>query len=219
MQTFDAFIAAGGFAERLGGNGPKSLLTIDGTSMLELTVRGALSAGARKAYVLTNRLEFIAETERAVSSLRDVIVVPDMGFSSTLQLAREMRITSSVRTLFLYGHAPRPISLLNEIAQQEGEVTAYAFSRSSRRRPIARGERLLEPPFLIETQLLDTREDQWCNFFTSLGSRVRVLDTDDEPEFNLPDEANLYLSYVSALGLGAFGTDERHGGRLSIPPR
>ena len=138
MRTFDAFVAAGGFAERLGGNRPKSLLTIDGTSLLELTVRGALNAGARRAYVLTNRLDFITETERAVYPLRDVIVVPDTGFSSTLQLACEMRIAASVRTLFLYGHAPRPVSLLSEITKLEGQVTACAFSRSSRRRPMPR---------------------------------------------------------------------------------
>ena len=205
MQTFDAFIAAGGFAERLGGDRPKSLLTIDGTSMLELTVRAALSAGARKAYVLTNRLEFLSETEAAVSALRDVVIVPDAGFASTFQLAREMRISSSSRTLFLYGHAPRPIRLLNKITQQDNPVAAYAFSRSSRRHPIPRGERRLEPPFLIETQLLNTPEDRWDDFFSSLGLSVHVLDTDDEPEFNLPDEANLYLSYISALGLAAFG--------------
>lgn len=207
MRTFDAFIAAGGYAERLGGDCPKSLLTIDGTSLLELTVRGALSTGARKAYVLTNRREFIAETERAVSSLRDVIVVSDMGYASTLQLAREMRVISSVSTLFLYGHAPRPLSLLKEITSQKRQVTACAFPKSSRRQPIVRGKRRLEPPFLIETQLLETRHDQWCDFFASLGSGARVLETDDEPEFNLPDEANLYLSYISALGLRAFGMD------------
>jgi CTP:molybdopterin cytidylyltransferase MocA len=202
---FDAFIAAGGFAERLGGNCPKSLLTIDGTSLLELTVRGALSAGARRTYVLTNRREFLAETERAVSSLPDVVVVMDVGYSSTLQLAREMRVVSAARTLFLYGHAPRPLSLLSEVTNQECQVTACSFRKSSRRQPIVQGKRRLEPPFMIETQLLETRHDQWCDFFASLGSAARLLDTDDEAEFNLPDEANLYFSYISALGTSAFG--------------
>lgn len=205
MKRFDAFIAAGGFAERLGGGRPKSLIAIDGVSLLELTVRAALSAGARTTYVMTNRAEFVSETQAVVSSFRNVIVVPDKGYSNTLQLARATRSKTLANTLFLYGHAPRPLSLLTALLEGKRRVNACAFPASSRRHPIASGDRRLEPPFLLEPGLLEAEAEQWCDLFTSLGSGVGVIHTDDAPEFNIPEEADLYFSYIRSLGAGAFG--------------
>jgi hypothetical protein len=193
----DVIIAAGGYGRRLGLSVPKSLLPVHGIPMLIYTIKSIIGLGARRVIVCNDRIEWHYLIQRVCSPYR-VEVIRDNSFASTLLLARSVLPPSSKKTLFLYGHAPRPKDHLRRMLEEESPIVATETESSSKRCRIHWGEtRFLEPPYVLESALLaSSHEASWLEFFSNHRLKVSVTSMAGPCEFNHHEEIGPYRRYV-----------------------
>lgn len=195
---FDALVSAGGFAYRCGSGHPKSLLFAGEKTMLELTVDGLISAGCKSIIVSNNRCEWHNKIIQIIGGRPEVVVLRDPGYLSTYNLVLQFSNVMENRFLFAYGHAPRPPELFAAVRCVEAPIGAASFLWSTKTRTVRWGNRFLEPPFLVNKEMLHGA-DGWCAFFRNNMASVGVVDTDDIPEFNYDNEVENYKIYAKSL--------------------
>lgn len=199
-MRFEAIIAAGGYATRFDDIGPKSLLIVGQATLLEMAIRSALRAGVRRILVANNREDFHAEIMRRVSGITEVDLILDPGYENTYLLARAAAYLAAPRFLFCYGHAPRPSRILSAMRNERAPLVACGFHRSTKRKVIMYNEQYLEPPFLVEREMIiDSDAQNWTAFFAERRSSMRVIAVDGSPEFNSAMEAEQYGEYLRQL--------------------
>jgi CTP:molybdopterin cytidylyltransferase MocA len=196
-----AFIAAGGFATRMGRGKPKSLIRLGHRSLLEMTVQTLVDAGLDDILIANNRSEFNDEFREICSRYAEVSLVVDRGYSNTFLLMLGYSNLLADRFIFCYGHAPRSSQTVQRIWESDGDVSAGRYASSSRRDAIATPDGFLEPPFLITKPALERKDfASWSGLFARRGSDVRAIGlAGDEPEFNSPEELGRYHSYLRRI--------------------
>jgi len=196
----EAIIAAGGYASRFDDLGPKSLLTVGQATLLEMTIRSALGAGIRRILVANNREDFHGEMMRRVSGIAEVDLILDRGYESTYLLVRDTACLAAARFLFCYGHAPRPSRILSAMLTENAPLVACGFQRSTKRNLIMYNDEFLEPPFLVDRDMvLNSYAEGWEGFFAEQPSSLGVIAVDGAPEFNSAIEAEQYRDYLRQL--------------------
>jgi hypothetical protein len=193
-----AFIAAGGFATRMGRGKPKSLIRLGHKSLLETTVQALVDVGLDDILIANNRLEFDEEFREICGRYSEVSLVIDRGFANTFLLMLAYSHLLAHRFIFCYGHAPRSSQTIQCIWESDGDVSAGRYASSSRRDAIATSAGFLEPPFLITKPAFERQDAaSWSGFFARSGSDVREIGLlGDEPEFNSPEELGRYHMYL-----------------------
>jgi CTP:molybdopterin cytidylyltransferase MocA len=200
---YDVLVAAGGLANRfsappLSANKPKSLLFGATKPVVLSTVEYALLAGYRRILVLNNRPEWHDELKKALASVSQADVVQDPGYASTFMLAKTFAQQLDSRFLFLYGHAPRPAEHLVLMSNVQKKIVASAFSNSTKSKVVRYGQLFLEPPYLIDRQLVEASQARdWVGFFEGVAGYVGIYESDAPAEPNTRGEFDDYLAHYA----------------------
>lgn len=192
-------IAAGGFANRLGTNRPKSLLNASSEPLLSWVIKNVFAAGISRILIFHNRPEWVSEYETVVGPFSDITLIRDAGVSSTFHLARRAsQFCLAKRYLFFYGHAPRPTAHIRRLLSLPSPA-ATACRTSSRQRPLQINTgSFIEPPFAVSAEALAAapQAENWGEFFAiHPPSTCRVS---GPAEFNFESERLQYNAYVVA---------------------
>lgn len=197
-----AIIAAGGHASRMKILPPKSMLAVNGTTLLEITLRSILGAGVREVLVFTNRKDWLRSQRDMVSKFPRTELILDEGVNSTIELlylAREIRLSDAY--LFCYGHAPPPSGVVSEICCEDKPLGGMTNFTSTRLDRIKLNNRYLEPPFYIKEELLNSsvQYSKWSRLFSHHQNKIHKVPLAGPPEFNYSNEWNYYRHYFGNL--------------------
>ena len=199
MARAVGIVAAGGYGTRMGISRPKSMLVVDGVTLLEYTLMALQVAGMEDILVFSNREDCFDSQRRIVQRYRGAEVFKDGGGASTIELLYLARdICAAERYLFCYGSAPRTSCTYRDILDCPRSLGALGLPHSSRRDLIPSGDRLLEPPFLVEDGSLGFSRyyKSWSELFWSHGDNIYQQYSDHPPEFNDRSGWQRYRSYL-----------------------
>lgn len=184
-RGFDALVAAGGYARRLGATGPKSLMRIGQEPLIVETIRELLRSRCRKILVANNRPEYSPHLAEILWQFPDVSLVKSSDHQSTFMLLSEFYSLLSEKVIFTYGHAPRDFQHISRLAECEGSLVCSSYESSSRRDPIVVGRLFVEPPFLLDKDLVTKSSSMtWREFVIEHKSDASFVYSNELPEFN-----------------------------------
>lgn len=199
MSNYNVLVSAGGYATRFGSNTAKSLIYVNGVSLLERTLQSVIAGTlSPRIFVLTNRPEHTESYREICDRYDECFLSFDPGYSSTIRLVVENLPILADRFCFLYGHAPPSSDHISKIWELNAEVVGSAYPKSSRKDPIFSQSKYLEPPFLISKELfISDRIKSWSCLFSLYSRKATILETFFEPEFNNREEFQRYIERSS----------------------
>ena len=200
MDDVVGVVAAGGHATRMGIKAPKSMLTVNGKTLLEYTLLSLQKAGVKTIFVFTDRKDFVAEQRQLVMGFNSIHVIEDSGVSSTIELLyTAMSLSKKTKYLFCYGNSPRSSAIYRNMHSCEKALGAIRIIRSSRRDPIKSGNNYLEPPFFVNLNIYDFAcyYSSWSELFYAYADDAFYTNYNIPPEFNTCDEWEKYSRYIN----------------------
>jgi len=233
-QVRQAIIAAGGKGFRLGSlantYGNKSLVKIQGKTILEFTVEALLKAGVTEAIVSIDNEENYEKACKAFKGKRRVKVVQDQGTGNTAQLPLAFDYLLKEKFWFIYGNTPPLVSHLKAMnaAFNKADAIVSYFPFSTSRYPLIAEldgnqaknlkysrdslskEAFVEPPFLLRNDILPfiQKHEEWYKILPAYcqeGNKIIGVPSLMPPNVHYPHEISLLLSHL----LKYAGTDYR----------
>jgi len=187
MTNLLGIVAAGGYASRMDISTPKSMLTIEGITLLEYTLEGLQRAGVKSVVVFTNRTDYLEQQYKISHKYDGVQIVEDRGVSSTIEMLYMARkINRHGKYLFCYGHAPRTSIIYKCLANCEKDLGGIVVNTSLRSDLIKRGNGFLEPPFFVSENKIHSLDycRLWSKLFHSCANNIYSIPVSSSPEFN-----------------------------------
>lgn len=187
MTNLLGIVAAGGYASRMGISEPKSMLTIEGITLLEYTLKGLQRAGVKSIIVFTDRNDYLEQQCNISHKYDGVQVVEDRGVSSTIEMLYMARKINRYRKyVFCYGHAPRTSIIYKCLVNCERDLGGLVVNTSLRSDLIKRGNGFLEPPFFVRENKINSLNycRIWSNLFHSCANNIYSIPASSPPEFN-----------------------------------
>jgi hypothetical protein len=195
-----ALIAAGGYATRMNSSIPKSLLTVNDISYLELLLKQIDLLEFDKVVIFCNRINYIDQIKSIAIKYSNCIVVVHIGAESTFDLFKfGYSEFPSSEYLFFYGHSPRKADEISCLFDIDFPLVISLYSKSSKKSIIKSNSNFfIEPPYKISSLELEiSNYINWNDFLSDHTYGSVYFNTPNE--FNNRAEEKKYREYAKAL--------------------
>ena len=175
---------------------PKSLLEVNGRTLLEYTVENMSELKLPEIYVFCddNEINEIKYHNILARYENAKLIVCD-SYDSTLTVVQNFIGLFSEYILFLYGNSPNSAKYLDSL--MTSEMTVSCYDESTKKNKIRVNGKFLEPPYFIKRSLIyDSPAITWLTFFTMNKDKIKFVKDDGPCEFNSKEEFMVYKNYI-----------------------